>query len=130
MYEAILFICKEICDVTLGKILSVHVKREGFLNARSGKMDSLNIEFTVHVWLEGSQYIAHAMPLDVMSAGNTPDEAKKALDEVVRLFLRTASDMGTLQEILEECGYQCDKGTCVGPAWIAIERHTSMIGLS
>ncbi len=91
-------------------------------------MDSLNIEFTIHVWQEGSQFIAHAMPLDVISAGNTLDEAKKALDEAVGLFLHTASDMGTLQEILEECGYQCDQGTCVGPAWIAIERHTSMIG--
>jgi hypothetical protein len=57
-------------------------------------------------------------------------EAKKALDEAVRLFLQTASDMGTLHAILDECGYQCDKGTCVGPAWIAIERRTSMIGLS
>jgi predicted RNase H-like HicB family nuclease len=108
----------------------VHGKRERFLNAGRGKMDSLNIKFTIHVWQEGSQFIAHAMPLDVLSAGNTPDEAKKALDEAVRLFLRTASDMGTLQEILEECGYQCDKGTCVSPEWIAIERHTSMIGLS
>ncbi|MFZ0930932.1 MAG: hypothetical protein WAN11_20165 [Syntrophobacteraceae bacterium] len=77
-------------------------------------MDSLNIEFTIHVWQEGGQFIAHAMPLDVISAGNTLDEAKKALDEAVRLFLHTASDMGTLQDILEECGYQCDKGTCVG----------------
>jgi len=68
-------------------------------------MDSLNIEHTVHLWKEGSQYIAHAMPLDVMSAGNTPEEARDALDEAVRVFLRTASDMGTLQEILEKCGY-------------------------
>ena len=93
-------------------------------------MDSLNIEFTIHVWREGSQFIAHAIPLDVLSAGNTPDEAKKAPDEAVRLFLRTDSDLGTLQEILEECGCQYGKGTRVGPAWIAIERHTSMIGLS
>ena len=91
---------------------------------------SLNIEFIIHVWQEGNQFIAHAMPLDVMSSGNTPDEAKKALDEAVHLFVQTASDMGTLDEILDECGYECHKGTCVAPAWIAIERHTSMIGLS
>jgi len=92
-------------------------------------MDSLNIEYTVHLWKEGSQYIAHAMPLDVMSAGNTPEEARDALDEAVRVFLRTASDMGTLQEILEECGYECDSGNCVGPAWVSIERHISTVGL-
>lgn len=66
--------------------------------------DSLNIELTIHVWREGSQFIAHAMPLDVMSSGNTPDEAKNALDEAVRLFVQTASDMGTLEEILDEAG--------------------------
>ena len=91
---------------------------------------NLNIEFTIHVWKEGNHFIAHAMPLDVISSGNTPDEAKNALNEAVHLFVQTASDMGTIEEILEECGYQCDKGTCVNPEWIAIERHTSMIGLS
>jgi predicted RNase H-like HicB family nuclease len=90
----------------------------------------LNIEFTIHVWREGNQFIAHAMPLDVMSSGYTPDEAKKALDEAVHLFVQTASDMGTLDEILDECGYECHKGTCIAPAWIAIERRTSMFGLS
>jgi len=87
---------------------------------------SLNIEFIIHVWQEGNQFIAHAMPLDVMSSGNTPDEAKKALDEAVHLFVQTA----TLDEILDECGYECRKGTCIAPTWIATERHTSMIGLS
>jgi hypothetical protein len=70
------------------------------------------------------------MPLDVMSSGNTPDEAKRALDEAVHLFIQTASDMGTLEEILKECGYQCNRGTCVGPAWIATERHSSIIRLN
>jgi len=91
---------------------------------------SLNIELTIHLWKEGSHFIAHAMPLDVISSGSTPEEAKRALDEAVHLFIQTASDIGTLEEILEECGYRCEKGTCVGPAWVAIERHTSMIGLS
>lgn len=91
---------------------------------------SLKIEYTIHIWREGNQFIAHAMPLDVISSGNTPDEAKKALDEPVHLFVQTASDMGTLDEILNECGYECHKDTCTAPAWIAIEKHTSMIGLS
>ena len=51
-------------------------------------------------WQEGNQYIAHAMPLDVMSSGPTPDEARTAVDEAVHLFLVTAIDMGTLDDIL------------------------------
>ena len=32
----------------------------------------MNIEYTVQIWQEGDQFIAHAMPLDVMSSGATP----------------------------------------------------------
>jgi len=55
-------------------------------------------------------YVAHAMPLDVMSAGSTPDETRTALDEAVHLFLMTAIDMGTLDDILRESGYDQQEG--------------------
>jgi predicted RNase H-like HicB family nuclease len=83
-----------------------------------------DIEYTVQIWKEGNQFVAHAMPLDVMSSGLTPEEARKALDEAVHLFLITASDMGTLQEILEEAGYEFRQGNWIGPSWVAIEKHS------
>lgn len=89
---------------------------------------TVNIEYTVHIWTEGNQFIAHAMPLDVMSAGPSPDEARKALDEAVHLFLVTASDHGTLEEVLQEAGYELRKGSWVSPSWVATERHTAVIG--
>ena len=49
----------------------------------------INIEYTVSIWREGQDYIAHAMPLDVMSSGD-PKEARQALQEAVSLFLTTA----------------------------------------
>jgi len=64
-----------------------------------------DIEYTAQIWKEGDQFVAHAMPLDVMSSGKTPDEARKALDEAVHLFLVTAVDMGTFEEILQEPGH-------------------------
>jgi predicted RNase H-like HicB family nuclease len=66
----------------------------------------MNIEYTVHIWKEGNQFVAHAMPLDVASSGQTPEHARKALDEAVHLFLVTAADMGTLNEVLQEAGYE------------------------
>ena len=68
-----------------------------------------NIEYNAQIWKEGNQYIAHAMPLDVMSAGLSPEEARKALDEAVHPFWVTAADMGTLEEILQESGYELAK---------------------
>lgn len=85
---------------------------------------NLNIDYTVQLWLEGRHYVAHAMPLDVMSAGNTPDEARRALDEAVRLFLTTAADMGTLEQVLEDAGYEQREDSWEGPAWVGVERHT------
>lgn len=84
----------------------------------------MRIEYTVQIWKEGSQYIAHAMPLDVMSSGNSPGEAGKALREAVSLFVRTAREMGTLEEVLEDCGYELRAGDWSSPAWISIERQS------
>ena len=88
-----------------------------------------NIEYTVHIWKEGDQFVAHAMPLDVMSSGPTPEKARKSLDEAVHLFLVTAADMGTLEEVLQEAGYELRQGEWVGPSWVATERHSMAVGV-
>jgi predicted RNase H-like HicB family nuclease len=73
---------------------------EGLLKARANKEEKMSapqdIEYTVQIWKEGNQFVAHAMPLDVMSSGKTADEAWKALDEAAHLFLVTTADMGNL----------------------------------
>jgi len=90
-------------------------------------VNTSQIDYTVQIWKEGNQFVAHAMPLDVMSAGDTPDDARKAVDEAVRAFLSTLSDMGTLAEVLTESGYRHDQGKWIGPDWIAVERHLAVI---
>ncbi len=86
----------------------------------------MRIDYTVQIWKEGSQFVAHAMPLDVASAGRTPDEARAALDEAVRLFLSTANQMGTLPEVLQECSYELRDGAWTLPE-VAVERHSAML---
>jgi len=87
-----------------------------------------DIEYTVQIWKEGDQFVAHAMPLDVMSSGRTPEEARKALDEAVHLFLITAMDIGTLEEVLLEVGYEFKEERWVSPSWIAVEKHSAILG--
>ena len=89
----------------------------------------MNIEFTVQIWKESNQYIAHATPLDVVSSGATPENARNALKEAVHLFLDTAIEMGTLEEILNECGYESSGNNWVSPPWIAIEKQSMAIGI-
>ena len=62
----------------------------------------MKLGYTVQLWREGRHYIAHAVPLDVASSGPTPAKARAALDEAVNLFLETARDAGTLEQVLEE----------------------------
>ena len=79
----------------------------------------MTIETDIRIWREGKHYIAHALPIDVSSAGDTPDSARKALLEAVELFVATARQHGTLDEILEECGYTRDKDRWVAPQIVA-----------
>ena len=88
------------------------------------KEDDVRIDYTVQVWKEGRQYVAHAMSLDVMSSGETPGAARCALDEAVALFLRTAADMGTLEQVLDDAGYTSGPTGWEAPVWVGIERHT------
>lgn len=85
------------------------------------------VEYTAHVWREGDSYVAHAVPLDVTSAGAAPEEAQRALDEAVRLFLRVAADRGTLEQILEEAGYERRGATWVSPICVSIEKRTAAV---
>ena len=91
-------------------------------------ISKMYIEYTIQIWKEGNQFIAHAMPLGVMSSGFTPENAKEALDEAVHLFLETASDTGTLDEILQESGYEFKQENWISPFWVAIERHSTTVG--
>jgi len=89
----------------------------------------MNIEYTVHIWREGDQFIAHAMPLDVMSSGRTTEEARTALYEAVDLFLETVEETRTLEELLQEAGYEFKRESWISPVWIAVERHSTLVGV-
>jgi len=83
----------------------------------------VQVNLTVNIWQEGTQFVAHALPLDVMSSGDTPEAARRAVDEAVECFLKTAADHGTLEQVLEECGYERRDGAWESPNWIGVERH-------
>src|ERR1039458_8457033 len=54
----------------------------------------MEIDYTVQIWREGGQFIAHAMPLDVASSGPTQQAARAALDEAVRVRITVGSPCG------------------------------------
>jgi len=65
--------------------------------------------FTGGVWKEGNMYTSYCPELDLASCGETIEQAKKNLLEVVEIFIEETSKLGTLRELLEEAGYNLDE---------------------
>ena len=84
---------------------------------------STTLETTVHIWLEGDQYVAQALPINILSSGPTPEAARAAVAEAVHVFAITAQESGTLDQILEESGYSFEGERWLAPEWVAIERQ-------
>lgn len=71
----------------------------------------MKFSFESEIWEEEGQYVARANPFNVMTCARTKHEVQEALLEAVELFFETAQDMGTLEDILVECGYKASENS-------------------
>jgi predicted RNase H-like HicB family nuclease len=51
-------------------------------------------------------YVSSCDVLDVHSQGYTQAEARKNIEEAVRLFITSCFERGTLEDVLKECGFR------------------------
>ena len=65
----------------------------------------IRLKYQPLVWFHDGMFIARTLPLDVVSAGKSEEEALRNLEEVVQIFIEETLEMGTLADILEETGY-------------------------
>jgi len=65
---------------------------------------TINVNIPVVTRKEGDVVVADCPLLDIISQGNTVEEARKNLVEAVGLFLGTCIDMGTFSQVMKECG--------------------------
>jgi len=63
------------------------------------------LNFTIEVWQKGNLFLASAPELDFIAQGQTSEEAKKNLSEIIRIQFEEMTEMGTLEEYLAECGF-------------------------
>ena len=63
------------------------------------------ISYRAEIFPEGDIHVARCPDLDVSSFGDTVDEARDSLQEAVEAFLEGCELLGTLDEVLAECGF-------------------------
>jgi predicted RNase H-like HicB family nuclease len=66
---------------------------------------SMKIKVTEELWKEGNMYVSYCPELDVASCGESVEQAKKNLKEVILINLEEAQRLGTLDEFLQEAGF-------------------------
>ena len=76
----------------------------------------LSIKFRAEVFREEDMYVAICPELDVSSFGVTVEEAKESLREAVEAFVEGCQSLGTLEEVLQEAGFQREHDN-----WVARE---------
>ncbi|MHB8524081.1 MAG: type II toxin-antitoxin system HicB family antitoxin [Limisphaerales bacterium] len=65
----------------------------------------MKVHFTEELWREGAMYVSYAPELDMAACGETAQQARQNLREVVQISFRDMRERGTLAEYLREAGF-------------------------
>jgi predicted RNase H-like HicB family nuclease len=84
--------------------LSTHYRKELEEMGMQKRME-IALKLPIKVTRKGNLYIAACSALDVVTQGETEDQARKNIREALYLFLRSCIERGTLDAVLKECGF-------------------------
>jgi predicted RNase H-like HicB family nuclease len=59
----------------------------------------MKLKLTEELWKEGNMYVSYCQELDIASCGETVDQAKKNLKEVILINFEEAQKLGTLNTL-------------------------------
>lgn len=64
----------------------------------------MKIKVTEEIWKEGNMYVSYCPELDMASCGESLEESKKNLKEVISINFAECRKMGTLSQLLQDAG--------------------------
>jgi predicted RNase H-like HicB family nuclease len=76
---------------------------------------NISYELPVTIFREGNAFVAYTPALDLSSAGNTEEEAKKMFAESVETFFEELIELGTLDSVLKDLGWTKSHGAYQPP---------------
>lgn len=62
------------------------------------------IALTARVYMEGDQYVAHCVELDIASCGDTEEEAFENLVDASDVYVTTLKETGQIERVFAERG--------------------------
>jgi hypothetical protein len=71
----------------------------------------MKVKVTEEIWKEGNMYVSYCPELDIASCGESVEESKKNLKEVISINFVECKKMGTLDQLLQEAGFSEDQGS-------------------
>ena len=92
-------------------------------------MDKIAIKFglPVSILREGDSFIAYTPALDLSTAGSSFEEVQKNFEEAVNIFFQELVEMGTLNDVLADLGWQKQNNNFVPPIVISNQTQTFSI---
>ncbi len=70
----------------------------------------MKIRLTEEIWKEGNMYVSYCPELDIASCGESVEQAKINLKEVIIINIEETKRMGTFDKLLQEAGFQESQG--------------------
>jgi len=65
----------------------------------------MKIKVTEEIWKEGNMYVSYCPELDMASCGESVEESKKNLKEVISINFEECRKMGVLNQLLQDAGF-------------------------
>lgn len=93
-------------------------------------MIKLDLQLPISIFREGKQFIAYTLVLDLSTSGKNYEEAKKRFKEAVSIFFEELVKKGTLDEVLENLGWQKIKKRWSPPSLISQESQMFQLPVS
>ncbi len=92
-------------------------------------MKNINIQFglPVSILKEGDSFVAYTPALDLSTSGVSFEDVQKNFIEAVNIFFEELIEMGTINEVLAELGWQKDNDQFIPP--IVVSNQTEKFSI-
>ena len=90
------------------------------------KIKETEAKIPVFVFEEGDKVVVYSPAFDLSSCGDNEEQARRRFAEAIGIFLREIAEMGTLDEVLEECGWRKLPKKWCPPIYKTIEEEISI----